>query len=662
MEVDGGTGAPRTGAREALKRRLFRRCDADCDGVLKQAEMRELAALVGFEGTDDEWREEYEQLCSEHGIRPEHGVPEGSVLALLDDDSDTGCFCTDKELRLLLGIEAAPTPMRKAAAAVHAMEPAGGMTDVKASASEEPESSRVYFAGANWRTDEAALRRNFEEAGCLEEFTLFRFPDGRSRGMGRAAYSSPAEAQHAIVLLDRLEVDGRTLMVKEDVRVDGESGEMAPTQSSKGPGRGWKGGGGGAAARGGCGGGGGGWGRGGGGKARFEGRDDWSWQGKGSFGRGGAGKGAWFNSAENFGAGSEYSAQGYSSVFFAGAAFESSDRYLRKQFEAAGRVVQFWLFHLPDGRSRGMGVVQYSTPAEAEYACEILHGRSIDGREILVQIDDVGALEREGAGYHAYAGCGSRWGDGRWQATSGKGGVRGKIARWTPWSNRVFFAGAPYYATDWELRSFFEEFGEIRSFTPFRSPVEGVRHRGMGVCTYVFTEAAQQALRYGIEIDGRPLFMQQDISQFREDGSAQRIGQQALAAGYSWGFEDGRGGGGGPATSQGYGPARVRNTSQSPRSEPYDQAPAPDVINPSKAVFFANVPFDTTETHLRARFETVGPIRSLTLFTSWDGKSRGMGVVEYATQAAASRAYHQLHEQVVSGRSMVVDEYRRPSP
>lgn len=82
-------------------------------------------------------------------------------------------------------------------------------------------------------------------------------------------------------------------------------------------------------------------------------------------------------------------------------------------------------------------------------------------------------------------------------------------------------------------------------------------------------------------------------------------------------------------------------------------------IDPKKSVFFSNVPFKTTETHLRGLFESVGSVKRLNLYTTPDGKSRGMGVVEYNTQKAAIRAYNDLHKKMVSGRYINVEEYRK---
>jgi len=108
-------------AREELKQRVFRRCDWDGDGILNKREMHNLACLVGFEGTPEEWDDEYERLCQEHGADRALGVPASTVLQLLDDESDTGCFCTNEELELIANssawaVEAAAAPQGTEAA------------------------------------------------------------------------------------------------------------------------------------------------------------------------------------------------------------------------------------------------------------------------------------------------------------------------------------------------------------------------------------------------------------------------------------------------------------------------------------------------------------------------------------------------------------------
>ncbi|CAE8659839.1 unnamed protein product, partial [Polarella glacialis] len=75
-------------------------------GRLQASEMRRFAELCGFKGNDAEWAEEYAALFDAGG-GGRYGPPEGGInpalfAELADDQSDTGCFCTDSELCLIL--------------------------------------------------------------------------------------------------------------------------------------------------------------------------------------------------------------------------------------------------------------------------------------------------------------------------------------------------------------------------------------------------------------------------------------------------------------------------------------------------------------------------------------------------------------------------------
>jgi len=592
------------------------------DNCLKRNEMRNLASLVGFEGNDTEWDAEYQKLCSEHNLSPDNGVPHVIVMQLLDDDSDNGCYCTDTELCELVGN--APAPHASALEAANH----GSRTD---------EAGKVFFAGANFDTEEAVLKDVFAEVGTVLEFSLFRMPDNRSRGMGVVLYSSGDEAERAISDLHQREVDGRMILVQEDAKKSGieANGRRQDARRGKGEREIWSEGydaqwaeaewsepsgngkGGAKGTR----------------KERKQNKDagleawypDDGWGKAGGkkgdgWGKGGGKKGHAFDDGwgkGGYGAYTEdmewhraqrvmdyygYETDGYT-VFFAGASFDTTSGHLRKLFQEAGRITQFWLFQLPDGRSRGMGVVQYATFDEAQYSIELMHTRMVDGRSIMVKIDDVGALASEGQGFYAGGG--------------GKGWAGGKGGHLEPmWTNRVFFAGAPFHCNEGTLRSYFAAFGTIRSFTVFW--LNDGRHRGMGVCTYSSNEEAGYALNEGIEVEGRPLFLQEDASQYgAEGGPVKGKGKQASLHEAS------------ASSSYGTGKDKKAGARSNPADQNYDSYSAGLYgvdVDPKKAVFFANAAFETTETHLKSKFEIVGKVKHLILFMTPDGKSRGKGI------------------------------------
>lgn len=103
--------------RADLVRKVFAACDADGDGRLKEEELMSFAVGTGFDGSREDWAEEYRSLCRENGCEPADGVDEEVLARLIDDESDTGCYCTNDELRSMLStLEDKVQPPRSATA------------------------------------------------------------------------------------------------------------------------------------------------------------------------------------------------------------------------------------------------------------------------------------------------------------------------------------------------------------------------------------------------------------------------------------------------------------------------------------------------------------------------------------------------------------------
>lgn len=93
------------GTRTDLVAAAFAGLNATGTGRLRSEALRKLADLQGFEGDDAEWRQEYEQVCSEQHCDPTEGLDFETFQRIVEDDSEDGCgcFCTDAELRELAG-------------------------------------------------------------------------------------------------------------------------------------------------------------------------------------------------------------------------------------------------------------------------------------------------------------------------------------------------------------------------------------------------------------------------------------------------------------------------------------------------------------------------------------------------------------------------------
>lgn len=232
--------------------------------------------------------------------------------------------------------------------------------------------ARVFFNGVPYTTTEGYLRARFEKFGTILDFDLWRRPDGASQGMGTCAYSSASEAQQAITSLSESVVDGRFIIVQPDSRPEERSSEAGEKSlaSNGGSQKGGK-------------------------------------SGKGSL------KGYAAYHGEKGRSGNR--------VFWSNVPLETTEGYLRAQFERLGTILDFDFWRKEDGTSQGMGTCQFDHHLGVRRVLEQLHGQSIDGKDIRIKEDTGG---RTGyvpptvkGGYFAKGkgtGVGSGKGKGKW--------------------------------------------------------------------------------------------------------------------------------------------------------------------------------------------------------------------------------------------------------
>merc|ERR1712151_1412669 len=95
--------------------------------------------------------------------------------------------------------------------------------------------------------------------------------------------------------------------------------------------------------------------------------------------------------------------KGSHSVFFHNVLYETTPAFLKRIFRKCGDVVDLDLWTAPDGRSKGMGRVEYGSASEAQGAVRMLSGVEVDGRPKVVEFDKDAKGDRKskkGAGKH----------------------------------------------------------------------------------------------------------------------------------------------------------------------------------------------------------------------------------------------------------------------
>mmetsp|Transcript_36048 Transcript_36048/g.94871 ORF Transcript_36048/g.94871 Transcript_36048/m.94871 type:complete len:166 (+) Transcript_36048:18-515(+) len=85
-------------------------------------------------------------------------------------------------------------------------------------------------------------------------------------------------------------------------------------------------------------------------------------------------------------------------VFVGNLSFDTTWKELKDHMKAAGSVMHADVMTGEDGRSRGFGIVRFSTEEEAAEAIESLTETELDGRTILVRADKGGGGKGKGKG------------------------------------------------------------------------------------------------------------------------------------------------------------------------------------------------------------------------------------------------------------------------
>ena len=124
--------------RRRLIQDVFSTLDKSRKGYLTAVDMRPFAEHTGFNGSNQEWQQEFAALCRESGSA--QGIALDAFVTLVNDSSDDGCYCSDSELRNLLQQQQAvpskaPAPLAHPPA--HAPAPAPAPTRTSAPASQD---------------------------------------------------------------------------------------------------------------------------------------------------------------------------------------------------------------------------------------------------------------------------------------------------------------------------------------------------------------------------------------------------------------------------------------------------------------------------------------------------------------------------------------------
>ncbi|KAK4700674.1 hypothetical protein P7C70_g5564, partial [Phenoliferia sp. Uapishka_3] len=341
---------------------------------------------------------------------------------------------------------------------------------------------------------------------------------------------------------------------------------------------------------------------------------------------------------------------------------------------SAGTVVFAEIMMLPNGMSKGCGVVEFSTPDEAQKAIRELSDQTLLGRPLFIR-EDREETARYGAdavsGRAGYMGPGAfsgpprgGFGGPRGAFGGGFGGHGGFQGHQAGQGRHLFVQGLPFTCGWQDLKDLFRAAGSIIradcKINPDGTP------SGTGTVVYETAQDAQNAIAMynGFEFFG-------NILEVREDRFAPGGGGRG---GFGGGFQPrgafgrggfggfgGRGGFGGGfghfggAPDMGYGGADFSQMGMDPSAQfagfpgagrggfggghfaprgPYAGAAA---AAPSVQILVKNLPWSTSNEDLQELFQTTGTVVDAEVLFE-NGRSRGSGIVQLATVEEAETA------------------------
>jgi RNA recognition motif-containing protein len=295
-------------------------------------------------------------------------------------------------------------------------------------------------------------------------------------------------------------------------------------------------------------------------------------------------------------------------VYVGNLAWEVSWQDLKDHAKDAGLDVTIAnVMMTPDGRSKGCGIIEFQTAADAQQAVLVLNDTELRGRQIFVR-EDREDQRGSGGGGAGQSTVGSASG-----STGGHQFSSGEQSK----GRRVYVGNLSWDVAWQDLKDHMREAGEVIHAEVIREHTG--RSKGCGIVEFASEEDAQNAITLltDTELKGRMIFVREDRETSSQAGSGASIGAIGGA---------GRGGVG------------HQNTS----------------------VYVWNLTPETSWQDLKDHMRKAGNVDSATVLTNVQGESLCCGVVVYQRPQEAVRAIRELQNSELKGQIISVREDRAP--
>ncbi|KAK1753497.1 RNP domain protein [Echria macrotheca] len=357
-------------------------------------------------------------------------------------------------------------------------------------------------------------------------------------------------------------------------------------------------------------------------------------------------------------------------VYVGNLSYDVKWHHLKDFMRQAGEVLYADVLLLPNGMSKGCGIVEYATREQAQNAVATLSNQNLMGRLVYVR-EDREAEPRfgppGGAGRGGFTGPmggggapGGYGGPGFNPAMAG-GGAGGAGGR------QIYVSNLPYTVGWQDLKDLFRQ--AARTGGVIRADVhlgQDGRPKGSGIVVFETPDDARNAIQQfnGYDWQGRLLEVREDrfAGSTMGGGGYGRGGFGGGRGAFGGGAYGGRGGfgGGRGAFGGGYGGRGGFGGGGGGGFDPTASSAPPNPFTDNatsgnekcETIYVRNLPWSTSNDDLVELFSTIGKVEQAEIQYEPSGRSRGSGVVRFDSADTAETAITKFQAYQYGGRPL----------
>ncbi|PHH53721.1 putative RNA-binding protein [Ceratocystis fimbriata CBS 114723] len=350
-------------------------------------------------------------------------------------------------------------------------------------------------------------------------------------------------------------------------------------------------------------------------------------------------------------------------VYVGNLAYDVKWHHLKDFMRQSGEVLFADVLLLPNGMSKGCGIVEYATKEQAQNAVQALSNKNLMGRLIYVREDrEPEPRFLNAAGNARGGGFGGGMSQGGFSGGYNMGGPPSTQGR------QIYVSNLSYNVGWQDLKDLFRQAAQNGNVlrADIQSGPDG-RPKGSGIVVFESPDDARNAIQQfnGYEWQGRIIEVREDRYAGNNMGFGGRGGFQGGRGGFNnfgpprggfmsrGGFGGGFSGRGGFQGGAGHHSGGFDNAGPPPSAPPNpftDFATAGS--EPSDTIYVRNLPWSTSNEDLVDLFVTIGKVEQAEIQYEPSGRSRGTGVVRFDSVDNAETAISKFQGYQYGGRAL----------